>query len=1026
MCMPHSASSYTFYSVRSRPRPFARRLGIGACGVCIASILAGFEPVAVFADAVPRTDAQVDSIISRLVEQLESAQRPESAPDAGSFAGERRGVHSGGVTALATLALLTAGVPWHDPVIEGAVAYLEDHPLPGTYSRSLRAAVWAHLVMSGADHKRRQEFGRLLRRDTDWLVRAMKPDGYYGYDRDGLGGDHSCTQFGVLGVWSAEGASGEVPREYWERVSDHWLSRQRDDGSWAYADSRGGTVTMTTAGVNTLYVTLGQLLAKREPRYRALRGVPSRGPHRARLDRTLRAAQRGMAWLSERAILDGGPYQLFGLERLGVAGGRKYIGSTDWYRAGVASIDPEPGNTIDAAFGLLFLTYGRAPILFNKLEYGHDHRWNYYYRDLHFLTRWLSERHERIYKWQIVGAGAPLRDLLDAPILLISGATSLDLNAAGRHRLREYVDAGGTIVGHADKSSKPFALAFRETFERLFADREWVFEPLGPDHPLFSSVHGRGDPAWSAPFEVKGMDDGLRTCVILLPKDIAGAWHQNLHLRHPAMFHLMGNLRAYAAPQYARLPKRLRIREDIGPHAVPIGYLTVATMAESGSRGPVRRWARVGRFFSDTTGVSLIDIGVSSDLADIIHLSGTSALRLDDGAIRELAEQLRGGGFLLMESAGGSAEFSVSAGQLLQNLSKRSGGTIVRLDSDHPVLRGVSLALRTHTPSPPDAMGAGTRNIAVQIDALLINGRVAAVHFPVDLLATASGHYLFRTAAYTVEQSRAILFNLLTWRYADVAMAAAPRVPGRLPRRHPNGGLLDAARRANDAGDLVASANVCVEILRLRPEYHGAIALRDALKTPLVRVATEAMRDGRFDESFRLARLLDRLDPDGADEGTAIDQTIERLEEQAGQLPRPTGLPADLADVAVRFNDQDLTALVLLEEWMKWDVQRTQAKGQLAELVAREKLLIERVRRLPRSKRSTRGRPGASGDRRSKEVQEIAAERRKVEAAIAGVHEKLASLDNRMEQITDVLTPIAARLAEYGIKLDGGRWVHAG
>ncbi|MCH8251940.1 MAG: DUF4159 domain-containing protein [Planctomycetes bacterium] len=987
---------------------------------------------------MPRTDAEVDSIISGLVEQLESAQRPESAPEAGSFMGERRGVHSGGVTALVTLALLTAGVPWHDPVIEGAVAYLEEHPLPGTYSRSLRAAVWAHLAMSDVDHKRRQEFSRLLQRDTDWLVRAMKPDGYYGYDRDGLGGDHSCTQFGVLGVWSAEGASGEVSREYWERVSDHWLSHQRDDGSWAYADSRRGTVTMTTAGVNTLYVTLAQLLAKREPRYRALRGVPSSGRHRVRLDRTLRAAQRGMAWLSERAILVGGPYQLFGLERLGVAGGRKYIGSTDWYRAGVDSIDSKPGNTTDAAFALLFLTYGRAAVLFNKLEYGHDHRWNYYYRDLHFLTRWLSERHERIYKWQIVGAGAPLHDLLDAPILLISGATSLDLNAAGRHRLREYVDAGGTIVGHADKSSARFALAFRETFERLFADRGWVFEHLAPDHPLFSSVHGRGDPAWSAPFEVQGMDDGLRTCVILLPKDIAGAWHQNLHLRHPAMFHLMGNLRAYAAPQYARLPKRLRAREDVGPSAVPIGYLTVATIAESGLRGRIQRWERMGRLFSNATGVSLIDIGASSDRADIIHLSGTRALRLNDGAIGELAEQLRGGGFLLMESAGGSAEFSVSAGRLLQNLSKRSGGTIARLDSDHPVLRGVSLAAGKpvgrwmHAPSPPDAVGTGRRNTAVEITALLIDGRVAAVHFPVDLLATATGHYLFRTAAYTKEQSRAILFNLLTWRYVEIAAAAVPRVPGRLPRRHPNGGLLGAARQAHDAGDHVTSANVCVGILRLRPEYRDAIALRDALKTPLVRLATEAIRDGRFDESYRLARLLDRLDPDEPDEGTAIDQIIGRLEEQAGQLPRPTGLPADLADVAVRFNDQDLTALVLLEEWMKWDAQRTKAKHELAELVAREKLLIERVRRLAgkpvgrRARRGTRGRAGGSGDRRSKEVQKIAGERRSVEAAIAEVHEKLASLDNRMEQITDVLTPIAARLAEYGIKLDGRRWVHTG
>ena len=53
-----------------------------------------------------RADADVDRVVKDLIDHLEASQVIEVGPAQGSFAGERGDVHAGGMTALATLALL--------------------------------------------------------------------------------------------------------------------------------------------------------------------------------------------------------------------------------------------------------------------------------------------------------------------------------------------------------------------------------------------------------------------------------------------------------------------------------------------------------------------------------------------------------------------------------------------------------------------------------------------------------------------------------------------------------------------------------------------------------------------------------------------------------------------------------------------------------------------------------------------------------------------------------------------------------
>ena len=46
--------------------------------------------------------------------------------------------------------------------------------------------------------------------------------------------------------------------------------------------------------------------------------------------------EKGLAYMDKHVgeLLDGDFYGMYGVERIGVAGGRKYFGTTDWYAVG--------------------------------------------------------------------------------------------------------------------------------------------------------------------------------------------------------------------------------------------------------------------------------------------------------------------------------------------------------------------------------------------------------------------------------------------------------------------------------------------------------------------------------------------------------------------------------------------------------------------------------------------------------------------------------------------------------------------
>src|SRR5690606_30976217 len=148
--------------------------------------------------------------------------------------------------------------------------------------------------------------------------------------------------------------------------------------------------------------------------------------------------------------------------------------------------------------------------------------WNQRPRDVANVVQWLGKQSERHFNWQITNLTGSVNDLLDAPILYIAGNQVLRFTDDEMNRLREFVEAGGIILGNADCASANFVTGFRQLGTKLFP---YEFRELPNDHILYT---GQMFPRnkWRTRPAVLGMSNGTRELMLLLPSlDASKAWY---------------------------------------------------------------------------------------------------------------------------------------------------------------------------------------------------------------------------------------------------------------------------------------------------------------------------------------------------------------------------------------------------------------------------------------------------------------------------------------------------------------------
>jgi hypothetical protein len=589
-------------------------------------------------------------------------------------------VQATGWTAAALDALLSSGINAQDPGVSAAVKYLEKTDTNGVYALGMRMQVWLRLPAS-------PEVRRCAIKDSNKLLTGIgvrgEAKGMYSY-HIGAGEyaySHSRSQYGVLGMAAAAQMGINVPDSYWKTIETCWADHQAPDGGWGYkktiTDEYPESVGMTTAGSASLFLAADALHDSESLDCRGAVELP--------------AITRSLKWLSDHssgiATSDSAmrnlPYAaLYGVERTGAAGGIKYFGSVNWFKKGSdwlvenqeadgswarAAADLYSMSPLaDTAFALLFLAHGRAPVFMEKLDYAADPKqaseWNERPRDVANLAHRTGMDLEQELSWEIVTLDSPVDDYHDAPILYVSGKNPLKLTDPAKAKLRDFVQGGGMIVANADCGGIGFANSFRRLAVEI---SPYEFRTLPHDHPIFTRQQYPSS-RWKSRITLYGLSNGVRELMILIPNGDPGrTWEQGVFNGHEQVWELGADLFEYVASRShlrSRGESYVVARDESvkADRTIPIGRIQYGGNWDPEPGG----WRRLANVMHDRLKIDLDvrPVKIDGDFKGMamLHLTGTQIFHPSTETLNHLKDYVTRGGTLVVDAAGGSAEFTKS------------------------------------------------------------------------------------------------------------------------------------------------------------------------------------------------------------------------------------------------------------------------------------------------------------------------------------------------------------------------------
>ncbi|MBI5864606.1 MAG: DUF4159 domain-containing protein [Planctomycetes bacterium] len=710
----------------------------------------------------PQLNAQtVNSAVSRAVEWIKSQRKDAGHWEPADAPGDR---YWAGDTALATLALLYANEDARESDMAKSLEWLAAQPVTATYVYALRAHVLA--LAPGEKYRKR------LESDLDWLLDSPNPPA------SGLGGafsyeslknvqaspmyDNSNSQFGVLGVWMATeaGARSEKLTNFWRLVEQHWLNQQNADGGWSYQKGQDqlSTGSMTAAGLTTMYVVLDRAYGRSGQR---------------KAENVVGSINRALDWFGGRF----GPenpsgsaqwqyYYLYGVERAGRASGRKYFRDRDWFRVGASWLlskqqaDGSWGGLHDTCFALMFLCHGRAPIFYNKLEKGDD--WDRTMRDAANLVRFSQRNLERLFNWQIISLDNTIEDLLEAPVLYVSGAGTWEFNEAERLRLQQYVDRGGMILAAAPPGKSEFRTSIEELARDLWPRLR--LQRLRPTHPLLS---GAVQTPIDHPPELLEIRSDTRTLLLLMCGDAPANWNRYATREAAADFQLGVNIYLYATDK-TTIESRFQTIEL--PYLPREDKRTIrAARMKFDGRWDVETygWERLKTYMHNECGINVsVSSGVSfadpalKDFA-AVHVTGIGPFSLNSEEVAGLRRFLTGGGTLIADAAMGKSEFLDSFETVIGDVLKSEP---VRLPANSPILTGQ----RIEQAGPLNTVeyrrttrAEGRSRETPPLKAFMLADRPAVIYSPLDISVGLVGSNVYECRGYDAAGCLAIMRNLL-------------------------------------------------------------------------------------------------------------------------------------------------------------------------------------------------------------------------------------------------------------------------
>ncbi|QJX00971.1 DUF4159 domain-containing protein [Frigoriglobus tundricola] len=562
----------------------ALALGVGL------TLLSGTPTAAQPAGAPPKgtQDAElvekVKNSIDKGVRYLKKTQKRDGDWE-GIVLGEIAGL-KGGVTALATLALLNAGLKPDDPAVAKALDYLRAVKPDKTYVVALQTMVFAE-ARQPKDLPKIAENVEWFKKNV--IRRSGQLDGW-SYPANAIA-DNSNTQYALLGLYAAKTAGVKVDDQLWSDILDYYNRTQHQDpannkaGFWTYhnAGDRNPSFTMTVGGACGLIIA-GMGLDKSEQGLNDATGVAANcGVYTENS-----ALARGMLWVGANFnFLDGKSYfyNYYGIERLGRLSGQRFIGRIDWYREGCERLirmqdgdgsfvyrDGEKRGGLDAgqpvittSFAVLFLSKGRTPVLVTKFAWGRfrpgaandrtvlqelDENgvqtarpdWNRKHNDCRNIVEFAArELFDNVpLSWQVYDPRlqglADDNTRIDSEVGLLLQSPVVYLNG---HGAMPFVGRGTELLSAEERILKRYVeeggfligeaccgdKEFAASFEKLLA-RLFpgnTLRKMPPEHAIWRTFPGVSPADFP---DLMYLDRGCRTVAVFSPSPLAGYWEE--------------------------------------------------------------------------------------------------------------------------------------------------------------------------------------------------------------------------------------------------------------------------------------------------------------------------------------------------------------------------------------------------------------------------------------------------------------------------------------------------------------------
>jgi hypothetical protein len=712
--------------------------------------------------------------------------------------------YPGGITALCTLALLNCGVPTSDPHIQSALNYMRKIPPTVTYAAALQTMVFA-----AAEPTTNLP---LIRRNADWLERNQKQEGSYtgawGYPM--AEGDNSNSQFALLALHEAERVGVSVKDRTWKRAYAYWSENQLSNGGWGYKPNHAASGSMTCAGIAAMVIASDRL---------------NLGDAQADGDRVRCCGQqednarieRALAWLGRNFSVEINPasngihgwhlYYLYGLERAGRLTNRRLIGDHDWYREGAEKLIQQQDNLsgywtgnghaednphVATSFSLLFLAKGRRPVLCAKIKHEPAHDWNHHRSDLAHLTSYVETHWQRELTWQIIdAANATTEDLLEAPVIYISGSERPEFTADQVGRLRAYVNRGGFIFAEACCEGDEFDAGFKELMRRVFPEKEYQLRDLPFDHPAYTAEERVDPEAFPLNTFLKGIDIGCRTSVIYAPHEfrLSCFWElarpgreksftPKVRAQIQAARSLGINILAYATNREVKF--KLDLPPDTGPSgtADPIARakLYIGKIRHSGgwnaAPGALMSLLRVTahetgmRVDTDQHEVTLSDPLLMN--YPIVFIHGRNAFRLSDTERKQLKLYVERGGVLMGDAICGSDSF-VKA--FRREMRETFGQDMQTVPAGHPMYTSQfgGFDLKTVRRRAVERRGdngplkAAVDEVEPELEGIKLGDRYGVIFSPYDISCALEKHESLECPGYVREDAARIGLNIVLY-----------------------------------------------------------------------------------------------------------------------------------------------------------------------------------------------------------------------------------------------------------------------